>query len=91
LLFANSKHSHGETLKTLVGKNPLQSWRDFKNPGGVNMTLIRFPISSKNWWCGWDLTPAWFLISSQKIGGEPGKTHKEELHKLLFFCIIIEK
>jgi hypothetical protein len=33
------------------------------------MTLIRFPISLKNWWCGWDLTPAWFSIISQRIEG----------------------
>jgi hypothetical protein len=61
------------TLKAPWSGTPLKSWRDFKNPGGVNMTLIRFPISLKNWWCGWDLTPAWFLISSQRISGEPAE------------------
>jgi hypothetical protein len=30
---------------------------------------------------------AWFLISSQKISN---RTHKEELHKLLFFAIMIK-
>jgi GDPmannose 4,6-dehydratase len=35
-------------------------------------------------------TPAWFLISSQRISGEP-KDPEEELHKLLFFAIIIKK
>jgi hypothetical protein len=37
-----------------------------------------------------EVTPAWFPISSQRIGGEP-KDPKEELHKLLFFAIIIKK
>jgi len=31
----------------------------------------------KSKWCGWDLTPAWFPISSQRIGGEPAYLHKE--------------
>jgi hypothetical protein len=35
-------------------------------------------------------TPAWFLISSQRISGEP-KDPKGELHKLSFFAIIIKK
>jgi len=47
--------------------NPLQSWRDFKNPGGVNMTLIRFPISSKNWWCGWRMLPPGFQFPVKEL------------------------
>jgi hypothetical protein len=58
---------------------------DANSTGGVRMTPYEFPISLKDWWCG----AAWFLISSQKISGEPKKTHKEELHKLLFFAIIM--
>jgi hypothetical protein len=55
---------------------------DANSTGGVRMTPYEFPISLKDWWCG----AAWFLISSQKISDI---THKEELHKLLFFAIII--
>jgi len=36
------------------------------------------------------LSPAWFPISSQKIGGEPERP-KGELHKLSFFGIIKQK
>ena len=36
------------------------------------------------------LSPAWFLVSSQRISGEPGKNPKE-LYKLLFSGIIIKK
>jgi hypothetical protein len=35
-------------------------------------------------------TPAWFLVSSQRISGEPKKP-KGELHKLSFFAIIYKK
>ena len=35
-------------------------------------------------------TPAWFLVSSQRISGEP-KRHEGELHKLSFFSIILKK
>jgi hypothetical protein len=37
-----------------------------------------------------EVTPAWFPISSQRIGGEP-KRPEGELHKLSFFAIIIKK
>jgi len=43
------------------------------------MTLVRMGLS-----------PAWFPISSQRIGGEPEKS-VGELHKLSFFCIIKKK
>jgi hypothetical protein len=40
-------------------------------------------------WCGWRILPPGFLFPVKKISGEP-KDPKEELHKLLFFAIIIE-
>jgi len=70
--------------------NPLQSWRDFKNPGGVNMTLIRFPISSKNWWCGWRLLPPGFQFPVKELVACM-KDLIGELHKLSFFSIIMKK
>ena len=51
------------------------------------MTLFGFLLSHKKVSGADGITPAWFPISSQRIGGEP-EFYREELYKLLFFCII---
>jgi hypothetical protein len=61
--------SHGETLKILV----------------ESYDPLRFLASFKSKWCGWDLTPAWFPISSKRIGGEPANTELRGVYKTPLF------
>ena len=35
------------------------------------MTSLEFTASLKGSWCGWSITPAWFLVSSKRTSGEP--------------------
>ena len=51
------------------------------------MTLL-FSCFSQEQVVRMGLSPAWFPISSQRIGGEPERP-RGELHKLSFFGIII--
>ena len=39
----------------------------------------------KTRWCGWDLSPAWFLVSRQRTSGVHGVTLNRGAYKLLFF------
>jgi hypothetical protein len=60
-----------------------------KLSGGVNLTLILVScFSIKKQVVRMGLSPAWFPISSQRIGGEPEIIAKGGLHKPTFFCII---
>jgi hypothetical protein len=45
----------------------IESRRDFKRTGGVNMTLYEFPISLKDWWCGWRLLPPGFQFPVKEL------------------------
>jgi hypothetical protein len=53
------------------------------------MTLL-FSCFSQKQVVRMGLSPAWFPISSQRIGGEPERP-VGELHKLSFFSIMIRK
>jgi hypothetical protein len=55
-----------------------------------NMTLIRFLAFPKSKWCGWDSLPPGFQFPVKELVASLVKP-KEELHKLLFFSIIIER
>ena len=53
------------------------------------MTLLFYCFSQKQL-VRMRLSPAWFPISRQRIGGEPERP-KGELHKLSFFAIMIKR
>ena len=51
-----------------------KSWRDFKNPGGVIMTLLIVSCFNKTSGADGDNTPAQFLTSGQRVSGVHEKT-----------------
>ncbi|QPX48260.1 hypothetical protein PQC13_gp295 [Synechococcus phage S-SRM01] len=51
------------------------------------MTPYEFPISLKDWWCGWDSLPPGFQFPVKELVACM-KDLMGELHKLSFFAII---